>query len=85
MNDLFAEAPLPGWLHAGPSSKVAMVYRLLEAAGSRGVTNAELADWGRLNFCTSVMERLRDLRKARPGSVIATPGKTRGTWHYRLA
>lgn len=75
--------PLPGWLHTGNASKVGQIYRLLRAAGSRGVTNAELAAWGRENYCTSVFERLRDIRKARSGSVVATQ-VTRGTWVYVL-
>jgi hypothetical protein len=74
---------LPDWLHTGNASKVGQIYRLLRAAGSRGVTNAELAAWGRENYCTSVFERLRDIRKARPGSVVATQ-LTKGTWLYVL-
>ena len=88
MSDLFtaqpAPDPLPDWLHASNASKVGQIYRLLRAAGSRGLTNVELAAWGRANYCTSVMERLRDIRKARPGTVTATQGATRGVWIYTL-
>jgi len=87
MPDLFT-APvldlLPDWLHTGNASKVAQLYRLLRAAGSRGLTNVELAAWGRENYCTSYMERLRDIRKANPAALTATRGATRGTWLYVL-
>ena len=80
-----AEPTVPEWLNAGPGSKVAQIYLMLLDAGERGVTNVQLRDWGKEHFCTSVFERLRDIRKARPGSVVATQGKTKGTWLYRLS
>jgi len=82
VSDLFT--PIPAWLHTRPGSKVAQIYQLLANAGSRGLTNVELAAWGRANYCTSVFERLRDIRKANPAAVVATRGKTRGVWTYTL-
>jgi hypothetical protein len=76
---------VPEWLNAGPGSKVAQVYLLLKAAGDEGLTNVQLRDWGVEHYCTSVLERARDIRKAKHDSLVVTPGKTRGTWLYRLA
>lgn len=85
MSDLFtAPEPLPEWLHTKPGTKLAQVYRLLEAAGDEGVTNVVLAHWGIDNYCTSVPERVREINRKRPGTVVATRGETRGVWTYRL-
>jgi hypothetical protein len=75
---------LPDWLHTSPNSKLAQVYRLLVSAGSHGITNVDIARWGIENYCTSAPERVREINRKRPGSVVTTRGATRGTWIYRL-
>ena len=83
----------PSWLASGPDTKVGQVYQMLALAGHQGVTQVEFYRWGIVTgYCTSVMERVRDLRKAARAAgqgdyVVAVREKSkdrRGTFRYFL-
>jgi hypothetical protein len=81
----------PEWLKSGVDTKVGQVYLRLRDAGIKGMTQVDLYRWALdALYCTSVMERLRDLQKASRraglGDCIVRlrePGR-RGTWRYWL-
>ena len=77
----------PAGIHS--DTKVEAVYNLLLARGPIGRSQVELYRWGMSHGCTSVLSRVRDLRKLGQGVAVyrrqGCGGKKQGTFLYALS